>query len=649
MDAIATVISIALPALGWGGLAVSSGMRASLGGGWGSRLLLGLGILTLLLYVFNVVLDAPLGLTARITAGAGIGLLGLGLYRNRDELSWWKILSHPVTVFCVLLVALAWWQGPAGYLPYAWDEYTNWLGASKQIFFKDTWIAPDMHYPHPEYPPGWRLLVIYPSLVLGRYDEYHALFTLSVMHFGFLGMVFEVIEATLKSRSRWSAATRRLLSWAILLCLILVEATWKLIPQDVLIERPQIYLFTAGILLAVLAGERKTDRLGLAAGLGLIMAFGYLIKSSMIVFIPSLLLIGGYLVLREVNWSRQFTARQFKNSVLIVALVVLPFVATYLSWQALKTGSRCNSSILQLLQPDSLTLIVGEQAGRIGADYMSALFGYLFSYKAPVTLFAVLSLGWALRDARWRLGVLTLIVFIGTYILALYWNYLVCADWFNDYLSSLQRYIRVPLRSLHLIGLMFGLMATVLLLEKRFAATARIFAPALPAGVALLMAFTVWQANAALRETHQRRLEPYLAARVNLVREQLPALVSLTSKEAIKRPKILIISSAENEFDALVAGYLTIAIDPERALLPFAFSSLQIRKAGINYGNAPVSDAGIRAILEQNNVIWPLESFPALRDALLEMTGNASCAERPTDYFIVAGPNDGNSYSCESK
>ena len=658
MDSLTTILAIVLPALGWGGLVVPSRLRASLGGGWGSRLLMGMGVLTVLLYVFNVILGVPLGLIARLSAGLGLALFGASLFRDRARLSWRAALSHPVPVFCLLLIVLALWQGPETYIPYAWDEYTNWLGASKQIFFEDTLLSPAMHYPHQEYPPGWRLIVIYPALVLGRYDDYFTLFTVSVMHFGFLGMVFEVTGEMLKNRSGWPGKTRRLISWAIMLCLILAESTWKLIPQDVLIERPQIYLFTAGILVAILASERKTDRLALAGCLGLVMGFGFIVKSSMIVFLPALVLIGGYLVFLEISPSRKTaapTARQLGNGVLMIALLVLPFVAAYLSWDTLKTGSRCNSSLLQLLQPASLAMILSDQAGRIGADYLAAIFDYLLIYKSPLTGVAVLSLGWALGDRKWRLAVISLGVFIGFYALALYWNYLVCADWFNDYLSSLQRYIRVPLRSVHLVGLLFGLTAAVLMVpglsgtRPRFAGLEKNFTAALPAAVLVLMALTVWQAHASLRETHQRNNEPYLAGRVAMVQDQLPALISLISKKAVVGPNILMISMAEDEFDTLVARHFTIAVDPARPLRPYAFSSLQFRKGGLAHGNAPATLGDLKSIFEKSNIIWPLDGDPVLRDTLLAMTGDAACAETPTDYFIVADPNDRGSYSCERK
>ena len=649
---------IILPALGWGSLGTFIRLRKTLSGAWGMRLILGMASITLLFFVFGVVLDLPLGNTARSIAIIGGIIFLMDTYYTRKHQSLVDALSHPQIIFSAILILIFISTYTADYIPYSWDEYANWLGVSKKIFYTDALFYPGMSYLHPEYPPGWRLLAAYPSFLIGSFNEYHALFLLSIFHFCVLGLVYETTILSFESSTFLSRNKKKLISWLILLLLISVEVTWQLLPTDMLIERPQIYVMVASILLAVIATESKDGYLNLGIQLGLLMAFGYLLKSAMLVFFPSFLIILGYLAFKDMRPIRRFP---IKNLIRIFSFfrvflyAIVPIIFVYLFWSELKTVSRCTSSVVHLLGWDSFVLITTDNAGQLANDFIKAIFEYLIAYKLPITLLALISLFVALRDRKLRIVTLSFFVFFVTYLLALYWNYLICSENFNKYLSSLERYVRVPLRTLHLVGLMIGLIMIYRGIEKKLENYSTLilgktnFLRIVWIVVMFFSIGIIWQSHNSVVETHARESEPYLGPRVKLIKKELESLLALLAKGKIRKSQVLLVSLDKVGFDLLVARYYAIGNTTSTNFSPTDFSRLELKKDQSVFLKSDNFKRKIRNALQEGKVIWFLDRPSGGHHILLEFIKTPICAENPDKYFIFPGARGLDNNFCVKK
>ena len=658
MNIFATLLFILLPSLGWGSLLISLRLFRQLNGGWGIRTIMGLAFITLILFFTGVVLKVPLSIASFWTTVSGILILIINLYAARTQISWVEFLFHPIFVFFILLLTLTILHGPQKYLAYSWDEYANWLGVSKHIFFQNALLSPGISYAHPEYTPGWRLLGAYPSLLQGKFNEYHSLFMLSILHFSFLGLVYESIYIILKNRLQASKFDIRILAWSILLLLILAEATWKLIPTDMLVERPQIYLVCSCILILVIASELKKYWLILAGCLGILISFGYLIKSSMIVFLPTSLIIAGYFIYTQLTSFikvPESPRKKLFDSLLIVFLITVPVVTTYLIWSELKTTNRCTTSLIRLLDPELLGKISLDRAGQLAKDFISAIYQYLINYKLPITLISLTSLLWMLSTPKWRVTAIAILSFCVVYCTSLYWNYLMCGDGFNSYLSSLERYIRIPLRVLHLTGLLFGLILVILKLKRELKdlfgrnANRRVLYGIYLTSTVLLITGTIFQANLSFKETYQRDEEPYLNERVKTIRDELPALTSLINKKQTNFQTILIISDDKVGFDILVARYYTIEKNFQKPNIQYIFKNLSMLGLKNIQTSQSIRKKGFITVLSGVDIIWPLGWHPDLKSYLLKLTNNKRCANNHNNYFIIADSDISGRYYCEKK
>ncbi|MFN3077681.1 MAG: hypothetical protein ABT940_12550, partial [Alphaproteobacteria bacterium] len=361
-----------------GGLAMAVPGGGSPTRGWaGLRFMAGLALLCLILYLANPVLRLPVSVgawSAVAAAGCGLALAARRIARAREVE--FGLLAHPVVVLPVGLLAILAVHGPIDYLPVSWDEFSNWLGWSRQIFVTDSHWTPSMSIGQVGYTPGWALLMAFPNIVLGSFREVHSASVQFLLHVGVLGLVFDL----LRDRLRDGGAGPRLatgLAWLFVLAVLGVEATWKLHPTLQLIEKPQIYAMAAVLLTALAGGTAGADRDRLAAMIGLFLAFGYLLKMAMLTFVPAAAL----LAMTLHGEGRRGVA----GLGLRLALALTPVVLAALSWRMAspETGG-CMSNPLKLLSvgdpaalaPAScvsvkISLYAPSAAGAASFDYVS--------------------------------------------------------------------------------------------------------------------------------------------------------------------------------------------------------------------------------------------------------------------------------------
>ncbi|WP_141400368.1 hypothetical protein [Magnetospirillum sp. 15-1] len=120
------------------------------------------------------------------------------------------------------------------------------------------------------YTQGLPALLAFPNLLFGQFEPGRSLAPFVVLHAVLMGLIWEMLAETLRGRGAGAGAAG-LAGWATILGLLGLEAAWTLVPQLMLVEKPQIYLIAAMLLLLVRAG-RGLDGALIAAGMS------YLIK-----------------------------------------------------------------------------------------------------------------------------------------------------------------------------------------------------------------------------------------------------------------------------------------------------------------------------------------------------------------------------------
>lgn len=410
-------------------------------GDWlGVRAFSGFCLLLLLVYAGHLILGLPLPQAALAAAGlGGLGLLRLGWRRGGGDAS---ILVHPVVLMPLAALVILALRG-LDYQPLAWDELTNWLAWTRQAVLKERLLGADINHGALGYTPGWPIALAYPNLLLGGFEESRSALVPFVMHVALCGLIHD-IAVRLGQRGGASPVSARLGAWALVLALLAVEATWRLAPTNLLIEKPQIYPLTAAMLLGLLLLEDEAEPARGGLHLGLVIAGGYLIKVSMLAFAAPLLLLLGWTALR----SRR------PGSAALFALALGPTALAYAAWRNTGAMTGCISDPLSLLPG---LLGGGDNSARM-ADLAQRLFGTLLAYvagfKLPLTLAAAGGMAVAILKPRQRPLVLAFALYLLLYFGALYVYHLDCfGEYYFQTLNSPDRFTRVPLRTLHAVGL----------------------------------------------------------------------------------------------------------------------------------------------------------------------------------------------------
>ncbi|MEO5372928.1 MAG: hypothetical protein H7840_01475 [Alphaproteobacteria bacterium] len=614
------------------GLALLLPGRVGARGAWlGLRFFAAFAVVTVVLYLANPLL----GLTVTAGAWAVVALAGLGVVhaivrRERPSAEAW---IHPVVLLPAGAALVALGHGPIDYLPVSWDEFSNWLGWSKQIFVTDRHWTPAMAVGQLGYTPGWALLMVFPDVLLGRFREVYSASLQFLMHVGVLGMAFDLLRARLTQggvTARWSAA----LAWLFALGVLAVEATWRLYPTLQLIEKPQIYAIAAAILTAIAAADGPdTNRDRLAGYLGLFLAFGYLLKMAMLTVVPSAALLALVLVGGGGGWGRV---------ALRLALGLGPLGLAAVSWRLVspETGG-CMTNPLQLLTAgDSAALARALTDGPMLAErYFGAIGAYLVAFKPWLTIIAVLGLAAAVVERSLAWVVAALAVFIAGYFGMLYLYHLFCFGY--EELNSIPRFTRVPLRLVHL----FGLLLPALLAARHAGALARRLPPRAIAAAPVLVAVAVVtlaavQARAVSRSladiTTRVEQTPDLVRTIADVRRDSAALSALLRGRGMVGATTTLIDQNGDGLHANVARYY--AISEVRGDPVFVFQVQPGHSwggASANQWMATTSSLALRDLLLSRGVLWPVRLDDWIRPVLDGVVQNPGCAADLTTVFLV--------------
>ena len=594
--------------------------------GLGVRLTFGWSLLVVLLVVGAALLGFPL--RAWSFAVAGLGLAGLVLIRKQSPLT--RDLKNPAVALAGLaLIAIA--VGPGTYQPVAWDELSHWIYLPRQSVVADRVFGPDLVNSIPGYPLGWPLLMAYPQALFPEFDEGRAWPAIVVLHIAALALIADFARHLAANRGM-DERTAAIAAWGSIAFLLAAEAMWMLFPTLLLIEKPQIYSYVATLILAVWAAEAEAEsiaRWGIVAGMA--FAAAYLLKVAAVTMIPALLLLPLALFLR----------RRPKDALVLAATLFPPMLVLMAWWRMTVPSGICTGS------PQDIALGFlsrREEAWGVAAGWLSTLAGYSAAYKPAVSLAALLGFGLACVGRR-RIEVMPVVVFFAfalVYLAALIATHVGCLSGYeNETFMSHDRFMRVILRVLHALGLLFLFLAAGDWVRRRnwIDPRSRLAGAAL---AAVAGAFLIWQgvkSHAALREVATRAGDGERGATVLAIKRGVAEMKAWAkSREPAVLPRVLLVDQNGEGFRNVVARYHALESvrgGPIRTLeFPFHYSFGPA--ASIFMTSAPPEQ--IMALAETADVVWPIALDAYALGALAPILGR--CPDGP---FIVRA---GGTWTC---
>lgn len=591
----------------------------------GLRWLGGLALALVVYFVLHVGLG--LGLSASAHTVAALAVAGLA------RLAWTRpplmpVLRHPAVILLGLVAAVNLIHGQVHYRPVAWDEINNYLSWVRQGFVADRMM--DARFFNGVigigYIPGWAMLMGYPGQVLGRFSEGDGLAVITVFHLAMLAAVYDVV--TLGRQGRDDGPV---LGWLLVLGLLAVEASWKLVPTHLWVEKPQIYLLVVLFGLGLVAGRQGLAPLPGALMVGMVIAAGLLIKNAMLVALlmaaPAILLLGWR---PAAPWPVRL-----RTLAVVGALTLAPLVAVEIAWAPFVQEQSCYASPLPLIRG----FLAGESNSAQALDLASRFFGavwdYAGTYKAWLSLAALAMLVLAARRRGDLLVVGGLLAWVSAYFAGLYLYHLYCfGSWYFENLNSIDRFTRMPLRVLHVVGPML-LALTVPPLPRLIRQR--------PAWMlaALLAGWQGWQATRSLDEVEKRLTqgEVQLALAQRIEHEALDLASRL--EERPETGPVLQIMQNGSGYEWVLGHYALIGQkrgDPvERLPLKPAWS-----------WSTSLSNHDIRQQWLSARALWPLHLDGPARAILEPMIADPACRARPEDYFLVRN-GAGTGFDCLSK
>lgn len=563
-----------------------------------------------------------------VAAVAAVGLVRLVVLERlapRDGL-------HPVFLFFLIGIAVIAVHGLT-YQPVAWDELSSWLYLARHITRLDSLTTPGFDA---TYGPGWLIALAFPSLVSGSFAVEKAALVPFVMHVALLGLAFDAFRALAKLRGVQDGPAT-LAAWVLVLAWLTAEATWRLVPTNLLIEKPQIYFLTGCLLLALVMLEGAARWVPASLQLGVLLAGGYLIKVSMLAFAGPAVLLWAWAGWRHASaeprpWSDAGRARSLYTG---LAATIVPLGLVYLVWRTVGSAQSCLADPLQMIVTAVESGETVDRALDLGYRLFSWIGDYLLTYKLPLTLLAVAGFATMTANSRQRPLVFAFALYLTAYFGALYVYHLFCfGSYYFEVLNSPDRFTRVPLRVLHAIGL-FVLALGVIGASARLSA-GRLGHVAMAGMVVLLGAWQIWQVERSLRSMATRFDAPGQAEIVLSVRREAEMIARVMAPGDDR--EVLLLAQGSDGYHYVITWFFA---DDRYRISPQA-----------SWGETPRNAWMIKATPEEFRLrarsaamVWPLELDEWIVAVLKPAMDNPRCLEDGANYLVP----DGETFRCRPK
>ena len=361
----------------------------------GAAILSGYALTFFLLFLLHVIMRLPLTVTVYST----LIIAGIGWFRAYSWLFNHRNLGGPAGVFPIMAIVAVVINGGVNYLPYTVDEFTNWIGVSREIYLHGSYEAIRETVHLPGYLPGWRLLLLLPWVVVGHIDMGLSTMAPLVLHIGLATLIFEIFRFEGERHPGPSQRNAIIWAWTLTLLYLAAEGTGKLWAFNLLIEQPQIYVLTAIFIYLYLLDDADIQNARLSLHAGVAIAAGYMIKASALTVLPGLLLVLLIVFFRETSGDQ---ARWLNSTIRNGISLLLPTVAVVLLWKGTlpEMEKHCLSHPLTTMTPEVISNIPNLDWQDLLARFATAVVSYVMTYKSVVLIIAVVGAAVALIGKR---------------------------------------------------------------------------------------------------------------------------------------------------------------------------------------------------------------------------------------------------------
>jgi hypothetical protein len=613
------------------------------GAGYGFAFFLGCVCLPLILFLGNTIVGIPLlWVTWAIIIFAASGYVRFIYQLNKvGNPNWRNILPHPLFVFTGILLIFGTVMNYTPYLPWSFDEFSTWGSWAKQIFVADTFWREDMVNIYRTYPKGWPMVVAFAQFPFTTYEEYRGIALLGLFHIAVLALFYDVIRLILERDSNCSQTASSFISWTIILLLVSAEASWKLLPPSLLIERPVMYWSLGLFAVSLLAWNSEKYQPFVLFGIGLTLASALTLKT------PTSSLAIPVSIIGFVYWKRQIKLGTLASSTLSLARIMiylfLPFLITAGLWIAHSTNDKVPIGFEIYFDQEifdrflSLTLLL-----------KNAFVEYLSLYKPPLTGFGLIGLISAFWFPQQRVVAIALLTYVAIGWLGIWPLYM-----FNIFgnevepLPSFQRYVRLPLRMIHYFGLAFLAVNLFHFFQsKNLAFIKLLFKEKIMIGVCsfaiiFLISFQLWTVKQSyldmgLRVFGSTTTDLMRADNIRKFRIQSESLKKIIRTLNLSIPEILLISQGGDGFAQRMARYFSIGNLRNDNLHIYRVSKRwSWGKEKKNQWMQKISDENFRKIISQAKLVWPYNLDPWSTNILSSLIDDKNCRRKLTNYFLV--------------
>ena len=625
------------------GIAVGTGLGAwfplnSIAG----RVMAGSLLAPLLLLGLNVMTGIPLSNISLMVYGLSLAGL-IKLYRGLRGAGMFRVLANPVFVLPLIFLALLFTINPIGYQSFEWDEFASWLYWSKELYLADNLNAGNLSWRQLGYPQAWPMALAFPQLLYGQFDPMRSLAVGVVWHAAALGIVYEFMVTYLHRKNWASSGVICLVGYSIIFFLLAAEALRKLVPQDFLIELPQIFLLSSIFALFCLAGLGAERLRGLFFTAGVMLAAGMMVKISVIAAVPATAVMVIYLSMAEK--SEFFGYQRLTGAALNLGLFLLPVALTQVAWIFYAGQFQSDLSKLEFsfdFSGDHLALL---------ARLADAAWAYIESWKMPLTLTSCIGLAYGVSKKEFRPVVIGLLLFIIVYGAGLFQLY---AFRFGPIevaeLQSHQRYLRVPLRVVHILGIAFLLILAVTdVMGSRFDfqryISARRFVGAATLSVLMVGGYQIYAIRQSLTDIRDRySLSQERLAVIMELQLDRQALEPILTKFENSKPLIALIAQGDDGYSLRVVRFLALSNRKGESRIKYSIlNGYSWSERPDNRSRQPTTALKLSSILRKADIIWGHRRDAWIEEIFKKFT--TGCAENASWRFLVKLGSDDN-YRC---
>jgi len=632
------------------GFAVIAGLGKlfpRLEGYFGFVLFMGSVLIPLILLVGTTFLGIPL-----FWMGVSIIILSLGnliknFFFNTFKLNdnWQYFFFHPGVVLPLLVVMVAMLMDLEPYLIWNWDEFSSWGSWAKQIFIADVSWREDMLGIYPAYPKGWPMTVAFAQIPFIGYDEYRGIALLTLFHIGLLALTFDVTRLIIEEETGATKTISFLLSWTILLILISIEASWKLLPPSLLIERPVLYWSIGLFILSLFIFYLKFNRTTILVSIGLLITSALALKTPGV----ALTIPAGFIGLIYWKYSH-LESKVGVSSISAIKMMLYLFGPVFIVsvlWSLQSYEKGISTSFPRLFDTTSLDKFLFI-SGLIKTETLS----YLSSYKLPLTVVSVFGLFSAVWYQRQRSIVIAVLGFFFITLITLWPLYLFnmgSADIATTlpHLSSLPRYIRLPIRIVHYVGTTLFVInififlnskntfwSEILLKENRLKVISSIFI----ASMGIIQAWNLVNVylDMGSRVHGSTTTDLTRAAKIKRFRAQAISFNLVINRLNITNPSVLFISQGNVGFAVRMAMYYSI--NDQRGGKIHNYRLKEGSSWGLikeNIWMHQTTNKEFKRLILESKIIWPHKLDTWSENILRRYVKNIQCRQNLDKYFLI--------------